>query len=147
MTNDQKEKIKKMRQDGKSYSQITLILGISENTVKAYCRRNNLGVTVSAKPKAEKELYTCCKHCGKSLSQGTKGQPKKFCSEGCRRLWWKTNDSEHDKKAYYTLICSACGNKFESYGNKCRKFCGHACYIKYRFKKEGDSNDTTAIST
>ncbi len=103
MTNDQKEKTKKMRQEGKSYSQITLILGISENTVKAYCRRNNLGATKSAKPNTEKEIYTGCKHCGKPLTQGTKGQAKKFC--------------------------------------------GHACYIKYRFKKEGDLNDTTAIST
>lgn len=147
MTNDQKEKIKKMRQEGKSYSQITVILGISENTVKAYCRRNNLGATVSAKLKTEKEIYTSCKHCGKSLTHETKGQPKKFCCEECRRLWWKANDIEHVKKAYYTLSCSGCGNKFESYGNKNRKFCGHACYIKYRFKKEGDLNDTAAIST
>jgi endogenous inhibitor of DNA gyrase (YacG/DUF329 family) len=138
MTNDQKEKIKTMRQAGKSYSQITLILGISENTVKAYCRRNNLGATVSDKPKTEKEIYISCKHCGKPLTHGKKGQPQKFCSEKCRRLWWKANDSEHVKKAYYTLICAGCGNKFESYGNKSRKFCGHACYIKYRFmKKEG----------
>ena len=46
MTNDQKEKIWQMRQDGKSYSQITLNLGINENTVKAYCRRNNLRANI-----------------------------------------------------------------------------------------------------
>ncbi|MBU3100654.1 MULTISPECIES: RNA polymerase subunit sigma-70 [Clostridium] len=147
MTNDQKEEIRKMRQDGKSYSQIIVSLGINENTVKAYCRRNNLGATVNTKPKSEKEIYTSCKHCGKSLTQGTKGKPKKFCCDECRRLWWKANDIEHVKKTYYTLSCAECGNKFESYGNKSRKFCGHACYIKYRFKKEEDLNDTAAVST
>ena len=147
MTNNQKEKIQEMRQEGQSYLQIASTLGISENTIKSYCRRNNLGTNVSAKTKTEKEIYTACKHCGKSLTHGTKGQPKKFCSEECRRLWWKANGSEHVKKAYYALSCTGCGKKFESYGNKSRKFCGHACYIKYRFKKEGDLNDTTAIST
>lgn len=147
MTKDQKEKIQEMRQDGQSYLQIASTLGISENTIKSYCRRNNLRTTVSAKPKIEMEIHTCCKHCGKSLTQGTKGQPKKFCSEECRRLWWKANGNEHVKKAYYTLSCSGCGKKFESYGNKNRKFCGHACYIKYRFKKEVEQNDTATIPT
>lgn len=98
MTNDQKEKIKNMRQAGDSYSQITLTLSINKNTVKAYCRRNNLVANESAKPKTEKNIYTSCKQCEKPLTHGTKGQPKKFCSEDCRRLWWKANDSKHVKK-------------------------------------------------
>jgi endogenous inhibitor of DNA gyrase (YacG/DUF329 family) len=141
MTDTQKEKIYKMRQIGMSYSKIASTIGISENTIKSYCRRNNLGANVSTKQKKEKEMCTSCKHCGKSLTQGTKGQPKKFCSENCRRLWWKANTNDHNKKAYYILSCVGCGKKFESYGNKIRKFCGHACYINYRFKKVGDLND------
>ena len=86
-----------------------------------------------------------CRQCGKPLKQGIKGQPKKFCSEECRRFWWKDNDSELVRKAYYTIICAECGNKFESYGNKSRKFCGHACYINNRFKKESCLNESGAI--
>ncbi len=142
MTNIQKEKIQKMRQEGQSYSQISSTLGISQNTIKSYCRRNNLGATKSTKPKTEKKIFTSCKHCGKTLTQGTKGQPKKFCCEECRRDWWKVNDNELVKKAYYTLSCAECGIKFESYGNKNRKFCGHACYIKNRFKKERSLNES-----
>jgi DNA-directed RNA polymerase specialized sigma subunit, sigma24 homolog len=145
MTNIQKEQIQKMRQEGQSYSKIASTLEISENTIKSYCRRNNLRATESNKAKTEKEVYISCKHCGKPLTHGIKGQPKKFCSEECRRLWWKANASEHDKQAYYTLSCVGCGKKFESYGNKSRKFCGHACYINYRFKKESVLNDTGAI--
>lgn len=136
MTENQKEKIKKMRQEGKSYSQVATTLGISENTIKSYCRRNGLGITESTKPKTEKEIYTSCKHCGKALSHGAQGQPKKFCSVECRRAWWKINEAESNRQAFYKLTCVACGKEFESYGNKNRKFCDHVCYINYRFKKE-----------
>lgn len=145
MTDTQKEQIHNMRKAGMSYSKIASALGISENTIKSYCRRNNLGAKKDIKPKNEKEIYTSCKHCGKPLTQGTKGQPKKFCSEECRRLWWKGNDSQYDKKAFYTLRCIGCGKKFESYGNKNRKFCSHNCYINYRFKRARSLNDEGAI--
>ena len=145
MTSIQMEQIQKMRQEGQSYSHIASNLKISKNTIKSYCRRNKLLASENMKAKEEKEIYTSCKHCGKPLTQGTKGKPKKFCSEECRRLWWKANDSELVKKAYYTISCAECGNIFESYGNRSRKFCGHACYIKNRFKKERGLNESRTI--
>jgi len=145
MNNIQKKQIQKMRQEGQSFSDIASILFISKNTIKSYCRRNKLLASENAKAKGEKEIYTACKQCGKPLTQGTKGQPKKFCCEKCRRLWWKANGSKLVKKAYYTISCIECGNMFESYGNRSRKFCGHACYIKNRFKKERGLNESGAI--
>ena len=145
MINEQKRKIHQMRNKGQSYLQIAKALDISENTIKSYCRRNNLSTKKISKPKAIKEIYTVCKHCEKPLTHGTKGQPKKFCSEECRRSWWKANDGQLMKKAYYILICQECGDKFESYGNQNRKFCGHACYIKNRFEKEGDEYDAGTV--
>lgn len=115
MTNTQNDQIQKMRQDGQSYSHIASTLDISENTIKSYCRRNNFLVSENKKAK---EICTACKQCGKLLAQEIKGHPKKFCSEECRRLWWKANESEHDKKAYYTLSCVGCGKEFKSYANK-----------------------------
>jgi len=150
MTTEHKEKIQQMRQEGQSYSQISATLGISENTIKSYCRRNKLAAfkdsdSNSITLKADSEIRTVCKQCGKVLEQGIKGQPKKFCSEECRRAWWKSNDSQIIKKAWYILTCAGCGKTFESYGNKNRKFCGHACYIKNRFKKERDFHDSRAV--
>ena len=145
MNDKQKEKIKNMRIEGKSYLQIASILSINENTIKAFCRRNKLASSEDPKPDSEKEIYTNCKHCGKKLNHGTKGQPKKFCSEECRRAWWKANNSELTKKAYYTFRCTECGKEFKSYGNKNRKFCSHDCYINNRFKKEGQLNESGAV--
>ncbi|NFE94373.1 helix-turn-helix transcriptional regulator [Clostridium botulinum] len=146
MTGTEKENIKKMRKEGQSYSQIALALNINKNTVKAFCRRSRLQTNEKVKTKIkEKEICFVCKNCGKPLKKGTKGQPKKFCCEACRREWWKANDKEINKKAYYTLICTECGIKFESYGNKKRKFCSHACYINNRFKKERNVHESRAI--
>lgn len=150
MNTEQKQKIHKLRESGQSYLQIALALGISENTVKSYCRRNinkiiKVEATEISKQKETAKSNATCKHCQKPLMQSAKGQPKKFCSEKCRRFWWKVNESQLDKKAYYTLICSMCGVEFESYGNRNRKFCSHACYIKKRFEKEGGANDKGAV--
>ena len=145
MTTDQNQKIQQMRYKGQSYFQIASILCISENTIKSYCRRNNLGTVKNCIPQVVREIHTVCKYCGKPLTQETKGQPKKFCSELCRRTWWKANDSQLIKKAYYTLTCAECGKEFESYGNQNRKFCGHACYIKNRFEKVRNCHDTRAV--
>ncbi|MGR6836966.1 hypothetical protein [Syntrophomonas erecta] len=46
MTKRQKEKIIKMCRDGFGYSRISTTLGISENTVKSFCRRNLSSINV-----------------------------------------------------------------------------------------------------
>lgn len=146
MNDTEKENIRKMRKEGHSYSQIALALNINKNTVKAFCRRNKLQTNEEVETKIkEKEICFVCKNCGKPLKKGTKGQPKKFCCEECRREWWKSNDKKINKKAYYTLICTECGIKFESYGNKKRKFCSHACYINNRFKKGSEAYESRSI--
>ena len=42
MTDAQKENIRYLRGEGLGYRAIAARLGISENTVKSFCRRNNL---------------------------------------------------------------------------------------------------------
>lgn len=141
MTNNEKEKIKILREKGYSYFKIAVALDISENTIKAFCRRNNLGGVraIRVNPKIEGNIK--CKQCEKELEQREKGARKKFCSDKCRRQWWKEHDYCIDRKAYYTLTCYECGNKFKSYGNKNRKYCSHNCYIKNRFSKGDRENE------
>ena len=46
MTTAQKQRIEYLRGKGDSYAAIAADLGISENTIKSYCRRNNIGVAI-----------------------------------------------------------------------------------------------------
>ena len=138
MTDAEKEKIRFFRMEGLGYGAIAVRLGLSENTVKSFCRRNHLtGV-------AAKEADTVCRHCGQSLAElpGRKG--RKFCSEACRRAWWKAHPELVDRTAFYLMTCARCGKEFKSYGNQKRKYCSHACYIAARFG-EGGGHDKGAV--
>lgn len=139
MTSYQKEYIYRMRNEGKGYKGIAALLGLSENTVKSFCKRNNLGGLTEQKSEYEVENKMdtpFCKNCGKPLDirQGVK--PRKFCSDKCRLAWWNAHTDQVIRKAIYHIQCTGCGNPFDSYGNKNRKYCTHACYIKARFRSE-----------
>lgn len=50
MTDAQKEQVRYLRCEGLGYGAIATRLGISENTVKSFCRRNNLTGVASKEP-------------------------------------------------------------------------------------------------
>lgn len=50
MTDAQKENIRYLRGEGLGYRAIAARLGISENTVKSFCRRNDLTGVASKEP-------------------------------------------------------------------------------------------------
>ena len=138
MTDAEKEKIRFWRMEGLGYGAIAARLGLSDNTVKSFCRRNRLtGV-------AAKVEVTACRHCGQPLADVPGRKGRKFCSEPCRRAWWKAHPELVDRKAFYLMTCAHCGKEFRSYGNKGRKYCSHACYIAARFK-EGGSHDKGTV--
>lgn len=141
MTGEQKQTILQMRRQGMSYGQISDSLDISKNTIKSFCRRNHLQEWPAAVKEVQikTEYNDICQQCGKQLKQEQNYKPKRFCSDKCRFAWWGANRDKVNRKAFYHLLCICCGRAFESYGNKNRKYCGHACYIKDRFDK-GDSS-------
>lgn len=120
MTNSEKETVLTLRGQGQSYAQIGARLGLSANTIKSFCRRENVGGGF-------------CKNCGKPLSDVSKYKNKRFCGDCCRIEWWKKHRHLINKKAVYNMRCAGCGKDFESYGNKGRKYCCHGCYIAHRF--------------
>jgi endogenous inhibitor of DNA gyrase (YacG/DUF329 family) len=130
MTYRQKEKITQMRGEGFSYSRIAGALGISENTVKSFCRRNNLsGGGMGLASQADNTL---CRQCKAMLIHIAGAKQKRFCSDRCRMAWWNAHPEAVRRKAIYKLTCVFCGREFESYGNKQRKYCSRACYGKAR---------------
>ncbi|MBS3938770.1 MAG: RNA polymerase subunit sigma-70 [Peptococcaceae bacterium] len=128
MTNQQKETITQMRSMGHSYTKIATLLGTSENTVKSFCRRNNLsGVGMVIANQAPGIL---CRQCGVLLTHTAGAKQKRFCSVKCRMTWWNAHPEALNRKALYPFTCAHCGAACESYGNKNRKYCSRACYGK-----------------
>lgn len=121
MTMKQKQQITAMRRSGVSYGKIAADIGISEGTVKSFCRRNNL----SAVPEPNDGV---CPHCGVPLVHIAKAKKKRFCSDQCRLAWWNAHPEAVNRKAIYKFTCGKCGATFESYGDKNRKYCSRACY-------------------
>jgi len=138
MTKVQAALIRQFRLDGLGYKAIATRLGLTRDIVRNFCKANKLeGYGPVAKLNFKEQIYSgkACLHCGKEISQPFTGRPKKFCSDGCRREWWKSNPEAVNRKetAIYHLVCTRCGQEFTSYGNKNRKYCTHNCYIKARF--------------
>jgi predicted transcriptional regulator len=126
MNYQQKEAVKQLRAERQSYSQIATILGISENTVKSYCRRNSLsGIAFTT---TESTRNTCCRQCGAPLKQITGKKQKQYCSDHCRMLWWNDHAEAVTHKKIRRFNCQTCGRKFYGYGKRERKYCSRACY-------------------
>ena len=41
-----------------------------------------------------------------------------------------------NRKAFYVATCAHCGQEFQSYGNKGRKYCSRLCFNQARRKGE-----------
>ena len=134
MTKQQKLAIENMRAEGKGYKAIASALTLPTNTIKSYCRRNNLKTATVILPKCEDDK-TYCKQCGSMIVQEAKKKTRKFCKKSCCAAWWANNGDNSKRKANYTSTCLRCRMNFTAYGNKNRKYCSHACYISDRFKK------------
>lgn len=128
MNHQQKEAIQQLREEGQSYSRIAELLGISDNTVKSYCRRNKLGGV--ALPASEPVSETFCRQCGAPLKQMTGKKQKQYCSDQCRLSWWNAHPEAVTHKSIREFTCQTCGRVFEAYGKRERKFCSRACYGK-----------------
>ena len=136
MTEKQKSEVLRMRRSGVPYKEISALLGVSMNTVKSYCVRNNIHTGSAAEPETD-----TCPNCGKPIIQREKMKKRKFCSSECRIKWWNAHPEAVSRKANYTLRCASCGKDFVSYGNKNRKYCSHECYITARYRSQNGKKE------
>ena len=135
MTNEEKSRIAKMREDGVGYKRIAQALGLSEGTVITYCHRNGLaGAGTDSTEKTSNAIHQQpCKYCGAMILQIPGRKEKKFCSDDCRNRWWNKHLAEATRKNMSNYVCPACGKTFSAYGKRNRKYCSHDCYIIDRF--------------
>lgn len=128
MNEKQKRQILEMRSGGHSYKSIADYMRISINTVKSFCRRNNV-LLDQAKAKRTNVKDGFCEECGLPVHQYPNRKKKRFCSDHCRLTWWARE--RRNKKVGQHHVCAFCKTAFQSSGN--RKYCSHKCYIKDRF--------------
>ena len=98
MDNLQKKQIILLRRSGESYSKIADALGISINTVKSFCHRNNL-----AGGQVFQAHAMFCPQCGAKLQQITGRKKKNFCSDKCRMAWWNSHPEKMNRKKPVSL--------------------------------------------
>lgn len=135
MNADDKNRIVELRKNGIGYGKIAQILGLNENSVKTYCRRNGLTGTVVMPQESTLPgtIQRICKQCGASFQQYPGHREKMFCCVDCRTKWWNRHQFQVRRKAIYDFICPTCGKKFSAYGNSHRKYCSRECYVIARF--------------
>ena len=138
MTEEQGLQIRKLREQGMGYRAIASAVNLSRDSVRNYCRSRGLaGYRIEYEMNLHDRMQEgrACAFCGAELIKESTGRPKRFCSDLCRRNYWKIHRSEMKKKptAIYTLECPYCHEIFEAYGNKKRKYCCHEHYILDRF--------------
>lgn len=131
MTEQQKKIVENMRKNGASYREIAEATNISINTIKSYCKRNNI-----LKTETKTETDYACLNCGGKIVQREKVKKRKFCCDKCKTQWWNSHPEAVRRRANYEMKCTFCGKSFIAYGNKNRKYCSHSCYINARFKSK-----------
>ncbi|MFV0441183.1 MAG: DUF2116 family Zn-ribbon domain-containing protein [Lachnospirales bacterium] len=114
---------------------ISQLMDISHNTVKSFCQRNHV-----AKPKIIKEVKKevisketkdtevintldskHCVNCGKAVEQMSGRKLKKFCSDSCRKIYWKDNQFNVNRKSATENVCPVCSKKYIDYAKNNRK--------------------------
>ena len=122
LTEDQKQAILVLRENGKTYDAIAELIGVSPNTVKSFWRRN---CAIHTKQNGlQKTSPDYCKNCGALLRQSKGAKRKVFCSSQCRYAWW----NQYRRSQPYRLVCKECEKTFISFGNQKKAFCGRECY-------------------
>lgn len=144
MTNEQAAQIVEMRKKGIGYKSIATVVGLSRDIVRNYCRTHNLtgyGSALTKNVQIMIENGDACPYCGGSIRKEMRGRPKRFCSEKCRRAWWRAHPEamKIDTAAHVRKNCIHCGQPFISYKRIGRKYCSHDCYIKDRFWEEEEN--------
>ena len=113
MTEKEKAEVVRLRNSGRSYSEIAKATGFKEGTLKSVISR-----AVSSR---------FCDSCGKALS----GRQGRFCSDACRYKWWKAHRDCGDR------VCPVCGRSFKAADLR-RTYCSRDCYHRSREKGDGE---------
>ena len=107
------KQITNLRLKGLGYKSIAVVVGTSKENVRYYCKTHGLGGKcdlVKLNFEEHKKHPETCKFCGGKITRIPHSGKKLYCSDECRRAWWKEHPGEanHSKDATYKCECSYC---------------------------------------
>lgn len=139
----QREQAQYLRMRGMSLQKVVDITGLTKSTVRnldKYIEPGDPDETLHLKI----ENNEACAFCGGPIEQHDgAGRPRRFCSDHCRRQYWRLHRDEQKKnpEIVFTRICRYCGQPFEIYGKNERKYCCRDHYLKHFY---GDMQEREA---
>ena len=164
MTKEQKQQIAALRTKGLVFAEIANKMNLSINSVKSYCRRNDIipdaatanvsiqepehtnEATADIPPEPTYESRITCKLCGETLTNTPGHRQKTFCSVFCQRKYWRQNRPLMQHHTLISVTCPNCGRTFFDYAGHKRKYCSHSCYIAHRYRRIDYEPERTDLS-
>ena len=123
MNAEMARQITELRHKGLGYKSIGIVVGTSKENVRYYCKTHGLDgdvEQVKMQYREQRNTPDNCKYCGGHIDRKPHSGKKLFCSDECRRLWWKKHPEEanHGDAATYECRCAYCKRVSYSYGKK-----------------------------
>ena len=88
-----------------------------------------------------------CPECGKPVADSDFGRQRVFCSDDCRKAYWKKHKRFEDWESYEKLTCPVCGRIFYGRKDQHRKYCSHACAFEDTWKRIHEQDETAKGDT
>lgn len=134
-----KQKIRKLRIQGYGYLRISEQLQISPNTIRSFCKKENIDGYIKAGEQLKgKENLTLCKQCNKKFYQIAGRKKKVFCSDACCKVYWSLHKDKQRRIVPQIYQCLICGKDYYEYPSRERKYCSRECYYTSKRKVAKD---------
>ena len=104
------------------YKAIAVVIGSSKENVRYFCKTHGIdgnAELVKLNFEEHKKHPETCKFCGGRITRIPHSGKKLYCSDECRRAWWKEHPGEanHSKDATYKCECNYY-NEYLDFWNK-----------------------------
>lgn len=114
-------RIKNLREAGWGYKAIAEFCGLTRDEVRSHCTSHSLD-------SASTTQNHVCQWCGATLEG--RSSLAHYCSATCRHKAWEARQLKARPQH-----CLYCNKPFSSPTHARQKFCSHACYIAWRYKR------------
>ena len=126
-----REQARLLREKGMSLRKTAAMTGLTKDIVRNISRKIDAAADDDTLEDRIRDGQACA-YCGGDMEQhGGSGRPRRFCSERCRRQYWRLHRPEQKRKEdkLFLRTCAYCAKTFQIYGKNDRTYC---CREHYR---------------